>query len=341
MSPSAFKRKNKVSPFFSSGPTILAITAMVVVAVLYSLHPCNMQFKSHDEKEESGEIVLDGYLTDALAHTRFRDNILPLALSMFDWTVYHHDVNILKRRQHPLYVFCLANDIAINRLAEELAEDFRGSVLLVGGEDMHLSDAIEHTKLPQLISKFNVTRYEAKDIDSDDVGTFPMGLLPHYTGKHSEVEVRRAISSASLDNKPHLLLAAWGKVWPHLDEMKSRREADEFLKGVTWAERRSVELQMWWSTLKAHKFMLCPTGNGIQSPKFVEAFLTLTIPVVQNEPAYRDLHAQGFPFLIVDSWNELTPDVLEEQWRVLSPKLTWARSMFLTNTWYTFVTRDR
>jgi hypothetical protein len=283
---------------------------------------------------------LQGHLTDSLAHTRYRESILPLALAMFDWTVYNDNENILKRRQKPRYVFCQASKSSINRLADEFPADHVGSVLLVGGEDLHLSEAMEQTNLKRLVSKFNIIRYEAKDSDNANVDTFPMGLLPHYTMRHNDTEIRHSISSATLENKPNLLLAAWGKVWPHLDEMKSRKEAYDFVNSVAWVERKSVDLGIWWRTLKLYKFMLCPTGNGIQSPKYVEAFLTLTIPVVQNESAYFDLKQQGFPFLIVDSWNEITPDFLERQWKLLSPKLYWAQSMFITDRWYHFVTRS-
>lgn len=294
---------------------------------------------ARDENRNYNHLKLDGRLTDGIAHTRYREEILPLALMRFDWILYDNNAGILKRDRLPKYVFCLAHKTAIDRLANEYPKDFRGSVLLVGGEDLHLSEALETTNLNALVANFDIVRYEAKDIDSDAIDTFPMGLLPHYTRKHDEFKIRDAIVSASLKSKPNLLLAAWGKVWPHLDEIPSRREADEFLDSVTWTARSDVEIEQWWSTLKLHKFMLCPTGNGIQSPKFVEAFLTLTIPIVQNESAYFDLYQQGFPLLIVKSWDELSPSMLEGHWERLSPRLAWARSQFLTDQWYSFVTR--
>lgn len=315
-------------------------TGMIVILMI-SLHVLQSLLRRHGARKyvALGTFAFKGHLTDAIAHTRYRDNILPLALTMFDWTVYNENANIIKRRPTPVYVFCQASKSSIHRLADELPSDFRGSVLLVGGEDMHLSEAMEQSAFINLVAKFNITRYEAKDIDHKDVDTFPMGLLPHYTMQHSDIEIRHSISSASLENKPNLLLAAWGKVWPHLDAMKSRKEANDFINSVAWVERQSIDLDMWWSSLKLYKFMLCPTGNGIQSPKFVEAFLTLTVPVVQNESAYFDLKRQGFPILIVDSWNKITPDFLERQWKVLSPKLEWAQSMFITKNWYHYVTR--
>ena len=318
--------------------TATAIAVMCMLAFFFRSH-VKMSNILFEEKEYS-DMIGEGHLTDAVAHTRYRENILPLALAMFDWTIYDHDTEILKRSQTPSYVFCQASQKSINRLADELPEGFRGSVLLVGGEDLHLSDALEQTNLQQLASRFHITRYEAKDIPDESIGTFPMGLLPHYTMKHNEFKIRQAIQSASLDNKPQLLLAAWGKIWPHLGALQSRKEADDFLRSVAWAEKKSIDLDMWWSTLKLHKFMLCPTGNGIQSPKFVEALLTLTIPVVQNESAYYDLKLQGFPLLIVNSWSELSPEMLENHWRLLSPKLHWARSIFITKKWYDFVTSE-
>jgi hypothetical protein len=57
---------------------------------------------------------------------------------------------------------------------------------------------------------------------------------------------------------------------------------------------------------------LAPAGNGIQSPKLAEAWLLRAIPIVTNTPCFQDLKNEGFPLLIIDNWDDLTPNLLQE-----------------------------
>jgi len=282
-------------------------------------------------------------LIDSIVHTRVRSGELPLAIASFDWVVYHRDPlvsGIMKRKTWPKFVFCEATSKSLNLLVSELQKlrNYHGETVLVGGADTHLSALIRNSNFTALLDFFKSVKYEAKDAPHDKVVAFPMGLLPHYTQKHGETRIRDAIIHASTREKPFLLLAAWGKIWPHLDKMESRRTADEFLASSEWVKRTTVEAEKWWETLRFYKFMLCPTGNGVQSPKFVEALLTCTIPVVQNESAYYDLFLQGFPIVLVKEWSQINPTFLHRQWEILSPRLEEFRSIFSTRRWFDFVT---
>ena len=42
-----------------------------------------------------------------------------------------------------------------------------------------------------------------------------------------------------------------------------------------------------------------------------EAWLAKAVPVVLPTPAFKDLEAQGFPFVVVQRWEEVTPGLLE------------------------------
>ncbi|KAI8101221.1 hypothetical protein M9435_001329 [Picochlorum sp. BPE23] len=284
-------------------------------------------------------------IVDAIAHTRVRINRVPLALSIFDWLVYsrgpiQQERGVRKRNATPKHVFCEAKAVSVNLLIQELdtIRDFHGSTLLIGGEDTHLSKLMHTTNLTKLVEYFDTVKYEAKDIPHETIDTFPMGLLPHYTQKHNEKNIREAIIRASIQDKPNLLIASWGKMQPGLNWLPSRVEAQSFVDNTPWISKASVEPRHWWKELRHYKFMLCPTGNGIQSPKFVEALLVLTIPIAQNVSAYHDLARQGFPILIVNQWEDLNPQYLEEQWELLSPKLSTARSYVGTDRWFEYVT---
>ena len=91
------------------------------------------------------------------------------------------------------------------------------------------------------------------------------------------------------------------------------------------------------AALAKHRFALSPTGNGVQSPKQMEALLVQTIPIVSRTAAHDDLARQGYPIVVVDTWQEVTPANLDLWWAKLSPLLTDARWMLLAEIWATYV----
>jgi hypothetical protein len=51
----------------------------------------------------------------------------------------------------------------------------------------------------------------------------------------------------------------------------------------------------------------------------------MTIPITLRYKAFQDLRDYGFPLVVVDDWDEITPAKLDEWWAELSPKLDNAR----------------
>lgn len=71
------------------------------------------------------------------------------------------------------------------------------------------------------------------------------------------------------------MLAAWGTFWPKLTQrIRSRRELSDFCvdhNGTAGAVQcLQVPPERWWATLADARFALNPTGNGLQSPKWIE-----------------------------------------------------------------------
>jgi len=70
--------------------------------------------------------------------------------------------------------------------------------------------------------------------------------------------------------------------------------------------------------LAQSRFVLSPRGNGLDCHRTWEAMLMGAIPIVQRsalDPVY-----EGLPVLIIDSWNEITEEFLEEKWIEMSEK---------------------
>jgi len=55
----------------------------------------------------------------------------------------------------------------------------------------------------------------------------------------------------------------------------------------------------YWSVLKRHRFILSPSGLGVQSPKTYESILAGAFPICHaDNVAYRRLRNEGWPIVI-------------------------------------------
>jgi len=50
----------------------------------------------------------------------------------------------------------------------------------------------------------------------------------------------------------------------------------------SWIQKKKMNGPQYIATLAKHRFALSPTGNGVQSPKQMEALLVQTIPIVSR-----------------------------------------------------------
>ena len=134
-----------------------------------------------------------------------------------------------------------------------------------------------------------------------------------------------AIIDASIDHKPYLALGAWGgrttsitatlpdalALGAYIEQIErefNRHDhgPDElpFLHSETFGPRE------YYSQVSKYKFLVAPRGVGIQSPKFLEALMTYTIPVTKRYGAFDDLKDRGFPIVLVKKWSDITEEML-------------------------------
>lgn len=228
--------------------------------------------------------------------------------------------------------------------------------LVIGGTDMHLSDALGPTlevrqeTLAVLRARFGRIRAEARDVDVEGVEVMPIGLPENYLRSVNVTSARHAMAHARIADKEEGVLAAWGKwmricKFPHLDRdvvaCNSRARAREWAeseeaRGVG-VQVRTVAGESWWSELSRYRFIISPLGAGVQSSKVIEALLVLTIPIVERQPypAHDDMRRLGFPIVVVDSWSEVAkPGQLDAWWKELSPQLERFRELCLTADGY-------
>lgn len=65
--------------------------------------------------------------------------------------------------------------------------------------------------------------------------------------------------------------------------------------------------------LASHRFCACPRGNGLDTHRFWESQYLGVVPVVERTILAEHWSAQGLPVVIVDDWNEVTPQRLQDE----------------------------
>ena len=87
--------------------------------------------------------------------------------------------------------------------------------------------------------------------------------------------------------------------------------------------------------LKAHAFVACPRGNGVDTHRLWETLYMGSIPVVRREAGYKDFEGI-FPICFVDEWDQVTEDYLIEQEKKIRSK-EWDRHYLTIGYWATVV----
>lgn len=271
----------------------------------------------------------------------------PRAMRMFDWQLLHQGEANEVSAGSPRSVYCKSDFAeecmsATARLPPLSPGEER--VLALGNEDTLLSKNRDTVQRMLDSGRFSRVLYESKDIDVPGVGVLPQGLSNFYLARSDVGPAMEQIRGASLGQKTGAVLAAWGAVWSLKDRIESRKQADDFAKTSCLAPRRMLQSDEYWRELARHRFLLAPSGHGVQCSKVAEALLVLTVPIVQRVPdggvwdELRDVY--GWPLAIVDRWDEITPQNLRAWWHQLSPRLHEARLRLTPERWFAQVMRS-
>lgn len=96
----------------------------------------------------------------------------------------------------------------------------------------------------------------------------------------------------------------------HRDDTGSRVGLKEMLSGFATVTKR-VNYQEFLTNIKDHKFVLCPSGNGIGSARNWETLYLKRVPVLEYHK-YKEAVFKGFPVLFIDNYKNLTKEILEK-----------------------------
>ena len=84
---------------------------------------------------------------------------------------------------------------------------------------------------------------------------------------------------------------------------------DILSKKIHWLEFISSNNNL--IRMKDYEFCICPEGNGIDCHRFWEAQYLKCVPIVLNSPFIDILNNMGIPMLILNNWDELDINALD------------------------------
>jgi hypothetical protein len=94
----------------------------------------------------------------------------------------------------------------------------------------------------------------------------------------------------------------------HRDDTGQRGSLrDQFRSWATVSPRLTYEPYI--KEIQDHKFVLCPSGNGIGSARNWETLYLRRVPVLDWHP-YKEVVFKDLPVLFVDDYSQVTPELL-------------------------------
>ena len=70
-----------------------------------------------------------------------------------------------------------------------------------------------------------------------------------------------------------------------------------------------ISYKKYLDSMKNHKFILCPSGNGIESTRNWEVLYMRRVPILKRHP-YLEFQFKDYPALFVDDFSEVTEELL-------------------------------
>lgn len=236
------------------------------------------------------------------------------------------------------HIFC-GTKVFLKAFKDGVFEQFKCkfSKLFIAGDDDLLSRYLE--ELREISQNFQQIYYEAKDVKCEFVKAFPMGSIMTYLLSNvlgggvaprgfKKLPQNNILDTINLDytnlKKNKLIASSFSYRYKHLTkQIKQRYTLVDFIENTDYVDTFKVDPKDYYQKLSEYKFFICPIGQGIQTPKLQECLLVNTIPVVLNHCVYGDLQEWGLPLLVVNSWSEITKELLENYYNNEYQKINW------------------
>jgi len=163
--------------------------------------------------------------------------------------------------------------------------------------------------IPKNIVKWFVVNSRVKD---DRIISIPLGV-----GKDAPQDICTTVSDQILMNSSDRV--NWAYVnWQDntLERLRLKEALLKYNPEWTTIVTEPKSYLEYLKDLSKHSFAFCPEGNGVDCYRVLECLYCGCIPIVKNAIAYDYL--DGLPHLKVNSWAEITVDLLKEKLKEVS-----------------------
>lgn len=174
-------------------------------------------------------------------------------------------------------------------------------VIFTAFEDTPLDDYI-WAKIPSNVIAINAANGV---VFGDKVRPFPHGIerKMHHGYDHHEI---LAEYSYNIDGPKNLLFIC------HREDTGARGNLRDMFRDEDWATvAPKLDYEPYLQGIKDHKFVLCPSGNGIESARNWETLYMRRVPVFKKHPYLEEMFRE-FPALFVNDYNEVTEELLRD-----------------------------
>ncbi len=164
-------------------------------------------------------------------------------------------------------------------------------------------------------------------IFGDKIHPFPHGIerIMHPGYDHHDILTREMETHVS---PTKLLFVA------HRTDTGNRASIGAIFQDKEWATVTHLPYQQYLAGIKNHKFVLCPSGNGIESARNWETLYMRRVPIFKDHPYLREMF-KDFPALFVNEWEEVTEELLLANAHLFEEAQKMDMNKLDLNTWYT------
>lgn len=148
----------------------------------------------------------------------------------------------------------------------------------------------------------------------------PLGIANRYW-KHGDPKVFDAVRALRGDTKKRILLYMnfSAIAYANHEGTKERLYVYNLFKDKPFCTQGKAEAMYFYLLVTAQcKFVLSPRGGGLDCHRTWEALYMGAIPIFKTSAS--DSIYDGLPVLIVKSWDEVTPEFLEQKYKEMSQK---------------------
>jgi len=171
----------------------------------------------------------------------------------------------------------------------------RCRVLITGNSDLEIHQ-IPAPLPPNLACWFAQNTF----VTTDQLQPLPIGLENAALGRNGRPSLFRRRRADAIRERRLRVFAAFGATTPERHGLLDRLRRAPV---VVAAERLSPA--RFQAGLRAHRFVLAPRGNGVDTHRFWEALYADAIPVTRASAWSRAIRAAGLPMIEVDDWDEI------------------------------------